>query len=108
MSHQLRLYHAGARPVHRSTLADANAIGPWQVFAELFTEMVRQGHRGLRRATQDAVRLVDSTGPRLCRSRGDWGKFSACVRRAKVDGIYDADAGRPLYFARSPANLNDS
>ncbi len=38
MSHQLRLYHAGARPVHRSTLADANAIRPWQVFAELFTE----------------------------------------------------------------------
>src|SRR6266849_9499050 len=42
MSHQLRLYHAGARPVHRSTLADANAIRPWQVFAELFTEMVRE------------------------------------------------------------------
>src|SRR5437868_11672110 len=107
MSHQVRLYHAGARPVHRSTLADANAIRPWQVFAELFRETVHQAHRGLRRATQDAVRLIDSTGVRLSSLSADWAKFSAGVCGAKVHVIYDPDADRPLYFAVSPANVND-
>jgi IS4 transposase len=107
MSHQVRLYHMGARPVHRSTLADANAIRPWQLFAELFTDMVHQAHRGLRRATQEAVRLVDSTGVRLSRLSADWARFSAGVCGAKVHVIYDPDADRPLYFAVSPANVND-
>lgn len=107
MSHQLRLYHVGARPVHRSTLADANAIRPWQVFTELFADMVQQAHRGLRRATQDAVRLVDSTGMRLSRLSADWARFSAGVCGAKLHVIYDPDADRPLYFAVSPANVND-
>ena len=43
-SHQARLYHLGARPVQRSTLADANARRPVEVFAELFALMVRQAN----------------------------------------------------------------
>src|SRR3981189_157693 len=35
-SHETRLYHLGAAPVKRSTLSDANAQRPWQVFSELF------------------------------------------------------------------------
>jgi len=35
-SHSARLYHLGARPAQRSTLADANADRPPAVFAELF------------------------------------------------------------------------
>ena len=33
-SHQTRLYHLGAAPVKRSTLSDANAQRPWQVFGD--------------------------------------------------------------------------
>ncbi len=36
-SHAVRLYHLGARPARRSTLADANAQRPVAVFAELLT-----------------------------------------------------------------------
>src|SRR5439155_26880085 len=35
MSHQVRLYHDGALPVHRSMLVSCNAIRPWQGFAAL-------------------------------------------------------------------------
>jgi len=49
-SHEARLYHLGARPAHRSTLADANAHRPPAVFAELFALMVGQANRHLRRA----------------------------------------------------------
>ena len=48
-SHATRLYHLGAAPVKRSTLSDANADRPWQVFSELFAQMLAQAHRGLRR-----------------------------------------------------------
>src|SRR5205085_8960904 len=66
-SHETRLYHVGAVPVRRSTLSDANADRPWQVFGDLFAQILQQAHRGLRRATGDAVRLVDSTNVRLSR-----------------------------------------
>ena len=42
-SHGARLYHVGAKPVSRSTLADANAKRPSAVFGELFAAMVAAG-----------------------------------------------------------------
>jgi len=46
-SHGARLYHLGACPAQRSTLAEANAYRPSEVFAGLFAEMVGRVHRGL-------------------------------------------------------------
>ena len=57
-SHETRLYHLGAAPVKRSTMSDANTNRPWQLFSELFTQMLKQAHPGLRRASKDAVRLL--------------------------------------------------
>ena len=94
-SHETRLYHVGAAPVKRSTLSDANAQRPWQVFGELFTAMLPQAHRGLRRSIKDAVRLIDSTSVRLSSLSEDWATFSADVFGAKAHIIYDprADSG---------------
>src|SRR5215475_13719354 len=41
-SHETRLYHVGAMPVKRSTMSDANSKRPWQVFSELFAQMLPQ------------------------------------------------------------------
>jgi hypothetical protein len=79
-SHETRLYHVGAAPVKRSTLSDANAQRPWQVFGELFAAMVPQAHRGLRRAIKDAVRLIDSTSVRLSIERRLGDVLGRCVR----------------------------
>jgi IS4 transposase len=106
-SHETRLYHVGAAPVKRSTMSDANTKRPWQVFSELFAQMLPQAHRGLRRATADAVRLIDSTSLRLSSLSGDWATFSADVFGAKAHIVYDPTADRPVYFAVTPANVND-
>jgi hypothetical protein len=106
-SHETRLYHVGAAPVRRSTLSDANAQRPWQVFGELFTAILAQAHRGLRRASADAVRLIDSTSVPLSRLSADWATFSANVFGAKAHIVYDPQADRPVYFAVTPANVND-
>jgi IS4 transposase len=106
-SHETRLYHVGAAPVKRSTMSDANSRRPWQVFSELFAQMLPQAHRGLRRATADAVRLIDSTSVRLSSLSEDWATFSADVFGAKAHIVYDPNADRPVYFAVTPANVND-
>jgi DDE family transposase/uncharacterized protein DUF4372 len=106
-SHETRLYHVGATPVKRSTMSDANSKRPWQVFGELFAQMLPQAHRGLRRATADAVRLIDSTSVRLSSLSADWATFSTDVFGAKAHIIYDPHADRPVYFAVTPANVND-
>lgn len=106
-SHETRLYHLGAAAVKRSTLSDANLNRPFQIFAELFAQMLQQAHRGLRRASADAVRLIDSTSVRLSSLSKDWATFSADVFGAKAHIIYDPDADRPVYFAVTPAKVND-
>ncbi len=106
-SHETRLYHVGAAPVKRSTMSDANSKRPWQVFSELFAQMLPQAHRGLRRATAGAVRLIDSTSIRLSSLSEGWATFSADVFGAKAHIVYDPNADRPVYFAVTPANVND-
>src|SRR5256886_13170115 len=106
-SHETRLYHLGAAPVKRSTFSDANSERPWQVFAELLAHMLQLAHRGLREKAGAAVRLIDSTSLRLSSLSGNWATFSADVFGAKAHIVYDPNADRPVYFAVTPANVND-
>lgn len=110
-SHSARFYHLGAHEVSRSTLADANAARPHQVFSGLFAVLVAQARRGLRKASADAVRLINSTGVRLSGVAAEWARFSHSasggVCGAKAHIVYDPDADRPLYLDVTKANVND-
>ena len=106
-SHSARLYHLGGCELSRSTLADANARRPFAVFQGLFQIMAARASRGLRRATGEAVRLIDSTGLRLSGMATDWARFSAGVNGAKAHILYDPDAERPLYLQVTTAKVND-
>jgi IS4 transposase len=106
-SHEARLYHLGANVPCRSTFADANALRPVAVFSELLATMMRQAHRGLRRALAETTYLIDSTGLRLNGLSDGWARFSAGVCGAKLHVVYDADADRPIYAAITAAKIND-
>jgi Transposase DDE domain/Domain of unknown function (DUF4372) len=106
-SHRARLYHVHAKPVKRSTLADANASRPGAVFTGLFSKLMKQAHRGLRRSLEETVYLIDSTSLRLNELSKDWARFSSGVCGAKAHVIYDADAGCPVYMAVTAAKVND-
>jgi Transposase DDE domain/Domain of unknown function (DUF4372) len=106
-SHQARLYHLGMEPVRRSTLADANARRPSEVFEALFSALAGQAHRGLRRALAETTYLIDSTLFHLNARSAHWARFSAHLCGAKLHVIYDADAEQPIYAAVSTANVND-
>ena len=106
-SHSARLYHLGASEVSRSTLADANRLRSHQVFSGLFAALVAQAGRGLRKASGEAVRLIDSTGVRLAGMACEWSRFSKGVCGAKAHIVYDPDADRPVYLEITPAKVND-
>lgn len=106
-SHALRLYHVGGRTVSRSTLADANARRPSAVFSGLFTALVGQAQRGLRRKVGEATYLIDATTVRLSGLSGDWAQFSAGTCGAKVHVVYDAQAEVPTYAVVTAARVND-
>ena len=114
-SHQSRLYHLGVaapkrscrRRVFNMTLADANALRPAAVFAELFEALLAQAHRGLRRASGEAVRLIDSSRITLNSLSRSWAHYDATCDGVKLHIVYDPNAALPVYFAVSPAREND-
>lgn len=105
-SQAVRLYHLGAKPVRRSTLADANALRPAALFGELFAHVTGQVHRGLRRKVAEATYLIDAS-PLPLNALSNWAQFSKGVYGAKLHVIYDADGERPIYAQVSTAKVND-
>lgn len=106
-SHAARLYHLGIDRVRRSTLADANAQRPAVVLCELFGELVRRAHRGLRRAMAGTTYLIDATVLPLSALCADWARFSAGSYGAKAHLIYDPEADCPVFFRVTAANVPD-
>lgn len=87
-SQEARLYHLGAKVPKRSTLADANAKRPAKLFAELFDVLLAQAHRGLRKASKDAVRLIDATRIPPQRARDELGPLRhPFERRQSLDRL---------------------
>lgn len=106
-SHEARLYHVGAIPARRSTLADANAMRPSEVFTALFAVMLKRVDRGARLALADTTYLIDSTWLRLDARSIDWARFSSGICGVKVHVIYDLTGDRPIYAGITPRRTND-
>jgi hypothetical protein len=106
-SHEARLYHVGAVPARRSTLADANALRPSEIFTALFALMMKQVGRGARRALADTTYLIDSTWLRLDARSVNWARYSAGICGVKVHVIYDPNGDRPIYAGVTLRTTND-
>jgi Transposase DDE domain/Domain of unknown function (DUF4372) len=106
-SHRARLYHLGATAPARSTLADANANRPAALFSEMFAGMLRQAHPDVRRATREAVHLIDATSIRLSDLSAAWAQYGSCGASVKIHVDYSAEDGVPTHFDITPARIND-
>jgi len=102
-----RRYHAGLTQVRRSTLADAAAKRPVEVFTGVLSELIARLTAKLPREIGDCVRLIDSTTVPLNSLSAKWSRFSAKLCGAKAHVVYDPDANCPLYFGFTPARVND-
>jgi hypothetical protein len=106
-SHKARLYHAGVTAPARSTLADANAKRPAALFADLFAEVLRCAHPGLRRQAREAIHLIDATSIGLNALSLDWADYAAHGAALKIHVDYRPGADIPTAFAITPARIND-
>jgi putative transposase len=99
-------YHLGLGKLARSTLADASARRPAQVFAETFTMLSGTADRQTRCEGSEMVRLIDASPVplgKLC----DWAKWNGRIRGMKMHVVYDPNADVPRCVEITPATVND-
>ncbi|WP_320197265.1 IS4 family transposase [Agrobacterium rosae] len=107
LSQKTRLYHVGARTVARTTLADANAKRPADLFSDLFAHMAATASRRTRRHMRDSVRLIDATRIRLSSVFGGWADMIGGRNAIKVHLTYDPFADVPLNAKITGQKTND-
>jgi putative transposase len=100
-------YHLASGPLARSTLSDANARRPAEVFADAFALTAGQIDRRIRHEGREMLRLIDSTPiplSKLCA----WAKSNGRIRGMKMHVVYDPKADHPRVLDITDANVNDA
>ena len=97
----------GGKAPARSTLADATRTRPAELFIDLLQELIGHANRTMRRTLRGVVRLIDAThlglGPRMRR----WFGLHDGHVAAKLHVVFDPSAQKPVFFAVTPARIND-
>jgi putative transposase len=99
-------YHLGVGKIARSTLSDANARRPVEVFAQTFTMLSQMADRQTRHEGAALVRLIDASPiplGKVCK----WAKWNGRIRGMKMHVVYDAQADVPHCIEITSANVND-
>ena len=99
-------YHLGTGKLSRSTLSDANARRPPEIFAQTFARLSEMADRQMRREGAEMVRLIDSSPiplGKLC----DWAKWNGRIRGMKLHVVNDHQSDVPTSVKVTDANVND-
>jgi hypothetical protein len=99
-----QLYHLGFRSrVCRSTLADANQVRDWRIYADLATLLIKRA-RGLYAGEQIEVELqqsvyaLDSTTIDLCLNLFPWARFRSTKAAIKLHTLLDLRGPIPSFI----------
>ena len=98
-----KLYHAGFRgQVSRSTLADANRVHDWRIFADFAQVLIRRARRlyandPLAVDLKQTVYALDSTTIDLCLSLFPWAKFRRRKGAVKLHTLLDLRGNIPCF-----------
>ena len=106
-SHASMLYHLGIKPAARSTLSDANASRPCEVFSVLFGDISAMSSSGLRRHMRDATRILDATRIRLGDLSAGWARVGIHHSGVKIHMVYGLEDGLPLVADITAERVND-
>jgi len=104
------LYHLGARPVARSTFADANNRRPASFFEALFGLMYRRCQPLAPKHKfkfKNKLYSLDATVVSLCLSLFPWASFRRTKAGLKLHTLLDHDGYLPAFVAISPAREPD-
>ena len=108
-----KLLHMGFRgPVRRSTLADANEVRDWRIYAEFAQRLIAQARRlykgeSLLGDLDDTVYALDSTTIDLCLSLFPWAHFRSTKAAVKMHTLLDLRGNIPSFIHISDGKLHD-
>ena len=106
-AHSASFYHLNLRAPCRSTLSDANAARPWQVFRDLAAALVPVAAGALSGEGEALIRLLDASPLPLKDRRFAWAEQSARTRGLKLHLVYDPRHHRPVWFDVTSAKVDD-
>lgn len=103
-------YHLGTGKVRRSTLADANGKRSPEPFVAVVRALMSQVNRSVRKQSERALYLLDSTSLTLKGRHFD--AWTAATHNSHTQGmklhvVYALDAAAPVRQSLSMANVND-
>lgn len=99
-------YHLSARPIARSTLADANKRRPPRIFLDVLDQLIAQLGRKARNEARSVMRMIDSTPIPLADSFS-CGSFNGRIKGLKLHVVLDPATPCPLHTDITEANIND-
>lgn len=112
-SQMQKLYHMGiSSAVSRSTLADANEVRDWRIYAELAQRLIAQARKlyageSLAVELKDTVYALDSTTIDLCLSMFSWANFRTAKAAVKLHTLLDIRGAIPSFIHISDGKLHD-
>ena len=108
-----KLYHMGFRePVRRSTLADANELRDWRIYADFAARLIIQARalyasENLGLELSNTVYALDSTTIDLCLSVFPWAHFRTTKAAVKMHTLLDLRGSIPSFIHVSDGKLHD-
>jgi len=108
-----KLYHMGLRDSpRRSTLADANELRDWRIYADFAQRLIDQARKlyaqeDLRLELTNAVYALDSTTIDLCLSVFPWAHFRTTKAAVKLHTLLDLRGAIPSFIHVSEGKLHD-
>ena len=108
-----KLYHMGfAEPVRRSTLADANEVRDWRIYADFAQVLIGQARKlyaaeQLGKDLAKTVYALDSTTIDLCLSVFPWAHFRTAKAAVKMHTLLDLRGAIPSFIHVSDGKLHD-
>jgi putative transposase len=99
-------YHLGVGKVPRSTLSDANARRPVEVFAETFAMLAETADRHTRHEGSEMIRLIDSS-PVPLGKMCEWAEWNGRIRGMKMHVVYHPEQESPRCVEITSATVND-
>ena len=108
-----KLWHMGfGGPVRRSTLADANEVRDWRIYAEFAQRLIAQARRlyvgeSLLVDLDNTVYALDSTTIDLCLSLFPWAHFRSTKAAVKMHTLLDLRGNIPSFIHVSDGKVHD-
>ena len=109
-----KLYHMGIRSaVSRSTLADANELRDWRIYAEFAHRLIAQARtlyasEDLGLDLTNTVYALDSTTIDLCLSVFPWAHFRTTKAAVKMHTLLDLRGSIPSFIHVSHGKMHDT